>query len=627
MTKGLILLCLLSILSPPTLANKSVDQTFTKPQPWGEWFSNLFGREGSGKSYAIVVGVNRFNEYKNLNIAQDPIKVKNYLLNEAGFNYVRLITNDQVNLRKLRQIMEYEMPKMLKPNDRFVFYWQGHGATDESGAEPFGYLPVSGSPKDRFDTMLDMRDLTKWDKKLKVKQALYLLDACFSGFAGYQLQTDNSRELTIEQIDRPSRQILTAGSSDEQTLVLNKNSSSVFTTALIDGLNGDADSQFKGFNKDGIVSVQELVLYIQRRVASESLEAGWDESISPQLSRLNRYPGDFFFFSGKTIEAAPATKIKLTNTQKTSVTAMSGNSNSRGSTSVEQPRRPINLSNVAGHGIDRIFYGDNRLTFSQAIKNTFNISNYNKSYAVVVGISDYTGGLTKRPSTRNDAIRIKDYLINEAGFDYVHLITEEQATLQRLHSVMTDEISNLAGANDRFVFYWSGHGVTLKRNQRTFGYLPLSVTSIAEYSAMLKMQDLGEWDSALQAKQTLYLLDVCFSSGVGFQVKGGSRIETIQQVARPSRQVLTGCLPNEKTIAGIDFGGSLFTTAIIDGLKGAADFSFGQFKKDGIVTAMELELYTKQRVNKEVQARHLSTIMTPSLSKLSDGQGDFFFVY
>lgn len=286
----------------------------------------------------------------------------------------------------------------------------------------------------------------------------------------------------------------------------------------------------------------------------------------------------------------------------------------------------LSLANpVSAQGIDRVFRGNNPQSFGQFIKNTFNLSNFNKSYAVVVGISRYKG-FSNLPSTSNDAIRMKNFLLNEAGFDYVHLITEERVTLPRLRQVMMDVMPDKVGSNDRFVFYWSGHGETRKLNKKQHGYLPLSNSASDEYSNMVRMRTLAEWDEALSAKQTLYLLDACFSGLAGFQKKG-RRNQTIEQIARPSRQILTAGLSDEETIASASFGGSLFTTAIIEGLKGEADTSFGRYKKDGIISTKELELYTKQRVNEEIRKRRLGRRLTPSLLSLAgSGAGDFFFV-
>ncbi|PDT18056.1 hypothetical protein CO670_04475 [Rhizobium sp. J15] len=64
-----------------------------------------------------------------------------------------------------------------------------------------------------------------------------------------------------------------------------------------------------------------------------------------------------------------------------------------------------------------------------------------KSYAVVVGISEYMGagkgGYPRIDTVSQDPIKMKDFLLNSAGFDYVYLLTEERATKARI-----DELTN-----------------------------------------------------------------------------------------------------------------------------------------------------------------------------------------
>lgn len=321
--KLLLALLLYTILTTP-LSAQGIDEVFTKSfrQTWGEWFSSLFQRQDFNKSYAIVIGISQFNEFQNLGTQNDPIRMKDYLINEAGFDYVRLITGNQVNLNKIRSIMVNEMPRYLGANDRFLFYWSGHGATANRNGKQFGYLPVANSRKGDFSTMLDMNTLAQWDNQLSAKQTFYLLDACYSGTAGFRVMSDGKAQ-TVQQIARPSRQILTAGLANEETIVIDRLGGSVFTTAVLDGLRGAADTSYPNLPKDGIVSARELEVYVKRRVGSEVANSTWKKSITPLLTRLTHNPGDFFFMSEGTIGAAPTTKALIASRQS-SVSTMSG---------------------------------------------------------------------------------------------------------------------------------------------------------------------------------------------------------------------------------------------------------------------------------------------------------------
>lgn len=265
----------------------------TSGASWGEQLQSLWKQPNYNKSYALIIGISDFEHFDSLP-ESDPVRMRDFLLNEAGFDEVYVLTDRNVTLTKLRQLMEDELPAKLKSNDRFLFYWSGHGTTRKDSDKPKGYLPFSVSRPDQYSSMLSMQALAQWDDLLPAKQTLYLLDACFSGAAGFIPKSD-MRNLTLEQIARPSRQMLVAGLANEETIALA--GGSLFTTAVIEGLRGEADAITGKFPKDGIISVGELEQYVKKRVAFERAKAGWKKSITPFLTRLSHQEGDFFFFS------------------------------------------------------------------------------------------------------------------------------------------------------------------------------------------------------------------------------------------------------------------------------------------------------------------------------------------
>lgn len=61
---------------------------------------------------------------------------------------------------------------------------------------------------------------------------------------------------------------------------------------------------------------------------------------------------------------------------------------------------------------------------------------YNKSYALVIGISEYTPAWWTLEAPVVDATRIRDFLIHDAGFDYVVTLTNRRATKERITKLM-----------------------------------------------------------------------------------------------------------------------------------------------------------------------------------------------
>lgn len=243
-----------------------------------------------------------------------------------------------------------------------------------------------------------------------------------------------------------------------------------------------------------------------------------------------------------------------------------------------------------------------------------------KSIAVVIAISDYAGGGFAPLPTGRDADKMADFLLNDAGFDTVHVLTEELATKQRIDKLMTDEIPAEVGPNDRFLFYWSGHGAQrVSIDGRAFGYLPLAASKSKEFSSMISMQELARWDNFLAARQSLFVLDACFSGLAGIEKKT-PRNARLEQLSQPAHHLLTAGTASEEAISGDTWGGSLFTDSFIRGAKGEAARNSGV-----VVSLFSLIEFIQDRVLFEKNARSWSKALTPQFRYLQSGDGAFFF--
>jgi uncharacterized caspase-like protein len=160
-----------------------------------------------------------------------------------------------------------------------------------------------------------------------------------------------------------------------------------------------------------------------------------------------------------------------------------------------------------------------------------------KSYAVVVSISDYIGageGGFRKLNTAKDSMKILDFLLNDMGFDYVHVLTDREVTKQNIETVMLDEMRSLVGRDDRFLFYWSGHGTQFVRsdNGAAYGFLPLFASKVSQFSSMVSMDDISRWNSYLEARHALFILDACLSGLAGANPKSDPRLDQLSLPAR-----------------------------------------------------------------------------------------------
>lgn len=285
--------------SGKALAFEATDQSFIKPnteKSWGERFFELFNQADFGKSFALVIGVSRYSEFSDLPTSEDPHRVRRYLMSDADFDYVHVLTEENVTVERVRELIQRDFKELVGENDRFLLYWSGHGATEKSGiGREVGLLATSKSNESDVFSMIRMTDISRWTEWIPAKQTLFIFDSCFSGHSG--LKAQSFKNLTLRDMSKPSRHILTAGTADQETFASEHLKGGVFTRAVLDGLDGLADASQGGSEPDGIISVNELEIYVKNRVRQERQRHNWQKDLSPQLFSIGSSEGEFFFVS------------------------------------------------------------------------------------------------------------------------------------------------------------------------------------------------------------------------------------------------------------------------------------------------------------------------------------------
>ncbi|KMW57420.1 Polysaccharide deacetylase [Candidatus Rhodobacter oscarellae] len=250
-----------------------------------------------------------------------------------------------------------------------------------------------------------------------------------------------------------------------------------------------------------------------------------------------------------------------------------------------------------------------------------------RTYALVVSISSYDHTYDI-PSTHENAVNVKDYFLDVLGYDYVHVLTEEDVTYERVRNLIQSEFRNLIQKDDRFVLYWSGHGETIQSwDDIPQGFLPTKASKLDDISTMIEMSTLSGWVRKwIPAKQTLFLLDTCFS-GYGAVSRQSPGIRTtVSEMFTPSRQTFTAGLEGQQTFASDRLGTSAFTHALLTGIDGAADTAGINGIPDGIVTLGELEEFVRNTVRRIRLEYNWSEPITPTVMSLGSLQGEFFFL-
>ena len=215
------------------------------------------------KSYALVIGVNEpLGDWSPLKSAQQDAQIFADHLKQRDFD-VTLLLGKEANKKEILKQLQTQLPQKVTADDRFIFYFAGHGQTQTLGkGKKVGYIvPVDGNKEaeqDEWHTYVSMRELRSLLTDYIVsKHTLLVFDSCFSGLmftrGGLRRPSLNARSY----LKRSGVMAITAGGEGELAL------DGLFTPTFIQALSGEADE-----NEDGMTSFQELALYTRREVRS-----------------------------------------------------------------------------------------------------------------------------------------------------------------------------------------------------------------------------------------------------------------------------------------------------------------------------------------------------------------------
>lgn len=218
-------------------------------------------------SIALVVGVNQAGgEWAPLASAEDDAERFAQHLRERGFDVTMLLGDTAAKSEILRQL-QTELPKKISAEDRFIFYFAGHGQTQvtQKGSKVGYIIPTDGKKEngeDQWHTYLSMRELKDiLTQHIDSRHTLLLFDSCFSGMMFTRGGIRRASLGAKAHLKLKGVMALTAGSDQELAV------DGLFTPTLIQALSGEADT-----NQDQVISFQELALYTRQELTARRAE-------------------------------------------------------------------------------------------------------------------------------------------------------------------------------------------------------------------------------------------------------------------------------------------------------------------------------------------------------------------
>ena len=197
-----------------------------------------------------------------------------------------------------------------------------------------------------------------------------------------------------------------------------------------------------------------------------------------------------------------------------------------------------------------------------------------KNWAIAIGINQYDN-LQPLSYAQQDAAAMRDYFLNEAGFEQVYYFAEDApaieldygppfkplptfAKLERFLDIRFEN-QDFLGSGDNFWFFFAGHG---KRHNNRDYLLPSDVNPRNLERTAIAITTLTENLRRSGADNVILLLDACRSQDEGDRDGEGIGIEKQRGVV-----TLFSCSPNERSYEIDQLQHGSFTHTLLQGLR------------------------------------------------------------
>ncbi|WP_109696774.1 caspase family protein [Chitinophaga deserti] len=280
---------------------------------------------------------------------------------------------------------------------------------------------------------------------------------------------------------------------------------------------------------------------------------------------------------------------------------------------------------------------------------------FNKAFpaskAFLIGVENYTGGLSPLQTPFNDIDDLKSVLESAHGFLCPEVVDEDTGRV--MPNPLKDPTANdirtylqniRCGPNDRVLVYFACHGIAEEWDERPKGFILAADAGMKKGAGYVSMDEIMSGLEHLSCRHLLLVLDCCFAGairwasntrGISGMVPKSISVELFSQFSQScARQILTSSTFEESldTIGTRENKGrnSPFAGILIDALEtGAADLRFGQDQCDGLISVSELHLYIRDRIFRMQHAgrRKLENRQIPLLLPFGKhDKGEFVFL-
>jgi Caspase domain/WD domain, G-beta repeat len=221
---------------------------------------------------ALVIGIGNYQEDRipKLEYAESDAKrfadaLKNPRIGNIKAENIETMIGPRATKNRF-ETRSRTLASQTKPGETLIVYYSGHGAPDPEKNQPW-LVPWDADPNDLASSAIAL----EWLQTLPLAggNLVLILDSCFSGETGSRSVTaPNARPFGV-QVKAPATTgnvtVLSATSGSQSSFEGPSTGGGYFTTYLIEGMSGKADT-----NTDGTVTLEEAMRYATPKVTLEA---------------------------------------------------------------------------------------------------------------------------------------------------------------------------------------------------------------------------------------------------------------------------------------------------------------------------------------------------------------------
>ena len=236
--------------------------------------------EEHGRIWAVVIGINHYQNTRNLKYAaNDALAFKKYLNDYIGIpdENIFLLLDQGATQAEIKSLLGTKIKRKAGKDDTVIIFYAGHGAVETDPLDPDGdgfekyLLPYDARLDDLYSTAIAMKEVKTIFQRIHAERLIFIADTCYSGASGGRTTLASKTRATLsekffERIAKgKGRVIISACSANEISKEDDRLKHGVFSYYLLKGLKGAGD-----FDGDGIITVSELFSFLSRRVPEAS---------------------------------------------------------------------------------------------------------------------------------------------------------------------------------------------------------------------------------------------------------------------------------------------------------------------------------------------------------------------